>query len=174
MSTTSVSYSMNINVAEQLTAAEMPSAGSEDARRRSFSGLNRTGRLSSTSTPAVEVPAGFQKITIGAGVTTIDLTAMPAARDPGDALDYSTKKLIGVRIHADPGNSGMVTIAPGASNPYPLFGAGNEQDFYPGEKSDKMLLGVASSHPAVSGTAKNIAVSGTENDIVELMLLFGT
>lgn len=174
MSDTALTYAQNITPVETLTAAEMPSAANESARQFTYAGLNRTGRLSSTTTPAVEVPPGYQKITIGAGTTTIDLTAMPSARDPDVAEDYTAKKLIGVRIRAASGNSGNVTVAPGSSNPYPLFGATNEVDVVPGEQIDKLIASVASSHPAVSGTVKTIDVTGTLNDVVDIMLLFGT
>lgn len=173
MSDTVLNYAQHMNAVETLTTTEMPGAANIDERRRSFSGLNRQGQLKSDSTPKLEKPPAYQKITIS-GTTTIDLTAVPAARDPTNVtVDMTDKKLIGLQIEAAAANSGNVTVAPGSSNPYPLFGSGNSIIVVPGELITKTIKGAASGHPAVSGTVKTIDVTGTSSDVVEIGLFFG-
>ena len=174
MSTTELNYNLAMTLVETLDADEQPSASSASERRRTISGMNKKGTLDSTTTPALEKPPGHQKVTIGAGTTTIDLTAMPAARDPSLAIDNTGKKLIGLLIAADKDNDGDVTIAPGSSNPYPLFGTGNTIKVAAGLHISAAIIGVASTYGAVGVSAKTIDISGTQDDIVEIEPLFGT
>lgn len=174
MSASTASLRMSATIQEILTALEAPSAANEAGRTLTHGSYNRSGTLNASSTPALEAPLSFQEITVTGGTTTLDFTALALARDVNETHDYTGKKVIGGWITADPDNAGAVTIAPGSSNPYPLFGATNEKDIGPGRMDMFSFQDVGSDLAAVSGSAKTIDITGTADDIVTIGLIFGT
>lgn len=174
MSTSTAAVRMQATIREILTALEAPQATNEAGRTLEHGAYNLSRTLSASSTPALESPPSAQDITITAGTTTLDLTALKLARDNGTTYDYTGKKVIGAIFKTDPDNAGAVTIAPGSSNPYPLFGATNEKDIGPGRMDMFFFDEVGSNLAAVSGSAKTIDITGTEDDVVTVVLLFGT
>lgn len=174
MSTTSCEVRLMLTALEVLSAAEAPAAGSDDGRTLRYTGFNGSQSLSSTSTPKIEKPPAAQSITLGGGITTLDFTALALARDAGEAHDFTGKKLIGAILKANASNAAAISVAPGASNPYPLFGAGNDIDVGPGLDLAFCFLAVGSNLPAVSATVKTLDLSGTSGDKIDVFFLFGT
>lgn len=171
-STVYATINANIIGTEELGADAAPFSTSTADRRLLVNALNESATLNSASTPALEAAPLVQEVTVTAGTTTIDLTAAPISGDR--TLDLTGKKLVAWQIKAAADNSDDVTIAPGSSNPYPLFGASNERDLEPGELAMGAITGVASGKPAVSSTVKTIDITGTEDDVVSVILYFGT
>ena len=174
MSSSTAAVRMQATIREILTALEAPAATNEAGRTLEFGSYNLSSTLNASSTPALEAPPSSQEITITAGTTTLDFTALALARNVSETYDYTGKKVIGAIFKTDPANAGAVTIAPGSSNPYPLFGSGNEKDIGPGRMDMFFFDTVGSNLAAVSGTAKTIDLTGTEDDIITVVLLFGT
>ena len=54
-----------------------------------------------------------------------------------------------------------------------IVGTGNDLDLKPGMCLEFCFLDAATTLPAVSGTVKNIDVSGTEDDTLDVLLLLG-
>lgn len=176
MSTTTVDMAIRMNAKEVFTASEAPYAASDAQRTLSLSGLAVSGTLGSGSTPRVDQPPVYKKIS-AAGTTTIDLTAAPCIAAPGTAtraVDMTGKKLKAVLIKCAAANAGNVTVAFGAANPYPLFGASKDVILGPGEVLALGYSGKETHLPAVSGAVKNIDVTTTGTDVVEVELLMGT
>lgn len=181
MSDSYVDIGLRMNGREIFTAAEAPAAASEQQRtllggRHAFSKT-----LGPTTTPALSEPLVSQEITIpGGGSVTLDLTAIAALALPGSAtrtVDLTGAKLkaLLIRTHADNDDAG-VNIAPGASNPYPMFGTGNDITLYP---DSQLCLAFRATEPpagipAVAGAVKTLDITGTEDDVVWIELYFGT
>lgn len=176
MSTVSIVANLALSGQEVFDATEAPSGGSQAARTLSITGRDVSTTLDSTTTPKVEVSPIVRKVTIS-GTTTIDFTAGAGVALPAAAsrsVDATGKKLVALRLSCPTTNAGAVNVAPGAANPYPIFGTGNDVDVKPGETVIKIINGVASSYPAVSGTVKNIDITGTANDVIHVEAYFGT
>lgn len=176
MSNVSIVANLALSGQEVFDVTEAPSGGSQAARTLTITGRDVSTTLDSTTTPKVEISPIVRKVTIS-GTTTIDLTAAAGVSLPAAAsrsIDASAKKLVAARLSCPTTNVGAVNVAPGASNPYPLFGTGNDVDIKPGETVVKIVSGVASSYPAVSGTVKTLDITGTTNDVLFVELYFGT
>lgn len=176
MSNVTLSANLSLAGAEVFTAAEAPTGGTQQARTLNITGADVSTTLDSTTTPKIEVSPVVRKITIS-GTTTIDLTAAAGVALPIAAsrtVDATGKKLVAVRLSCPSTNVGAVNVAPGGSNPYPLFGTGNDVDVKPGQTIIAIVTGVASSYGAVGPTAKNVDVTGTANDVLNVELYFGT
>lgn len=176
MSNVTLNANLSLAGAEVFTAAEAPTGGTQQARTLNITGADVSTTLDSTTTPKIEVSPVVRKITIS-GTTTIDLTAAAGVALPISAsrtVDATGKKLVAVRLSCPVTNVGAVNVAPGSSNPYPLFGTGNDLDVKPGQTIIAIVTGVASSYAAVGPTAKNIDVTGTANDVLNVELYFGT
>jgi hypothetical protein len=178
MSTTTLKVDIRLQGKETLTEAEAPAALTEQQRILATGkrGINTT--LSSLTTPKVDQSPLVQEITLAGGVpTVVDLTAVQGLCNPtglARMLDMTGKKLVACFFHAPETNAAAINIAPGGSNPYPLFGAGNDVDLKPGEVLAKCFRAVATSFAAVAAGAKNISVSGTNGDKLYVELYFST
>ena len=176
MSNSYLTAALSLAGSEVFSASEAPSGASVSQRTLAVTGADMTASLDAQSTPKLEVSPIVRRITIS-GTTTIDLTAAAGAALPIAAsrtIDASGKKLVAVRLSCPTTNAGAVNVAPGASNGYAMFGSGNDIDIRPGETIIAIINAVASSKPAVSGSAKNLDVTGTTNDVILVELYFGT
>lgn len=127
-----------------------------------------------TPTPTAVVAGSY---TIGAGDTTIDLTsdapvmgAVDGSGLPEASEDLTGKKLQAVIVETPTANAAAVTVKPAAANGYALWGATNEVDFLP--HTNLMMVCQDSDQPAVAAGAKDIVLSGTQNDVINLILVF--
>lgn len=173
MSSTTATIVLNLSAAEVFTSTEFP-AGASEADRTIRSTLKLTQSMSSSTTPKVDKPPISQKI---AATTTIDLTAVQGAVMPSTAtrsIDLTSAKIVAAIFRAKTTNTSAVNIAPGGSDPYPIFGTGNDIDLKPGMVVGVGFDGVATTLPAVSSTVKNITVTIAGSDSVEVILLAGT
>lgn len=172
MSSTNATVSIQVLASEVFTASEVAS-GANEADRTIKSTVKLAATLTSTTTPSVTKPPVYKSL---AATATIDLTAVQAAAMPNSAtrsVDMTGAKVVGAVLKAGAANASAVNIAPGASNPYPLFGTANDIDLKPGMVVAIGLNGVASQLPAVSSTVKNIDVTISGSDTVEILLLLG-
>jgi hypothetical protein len=177
MTTHSAEFFLQMKGKEIFSLAEAPTAPDEEARTLRTGGISFKKELNDSSVPPFDAPIVKQTITLGGSPTTLDLTAVAALVIPALAtrtVDLTGKKLLAVALLAASTNTGEVTIAPGASNPYPLFGTGNERDLAPGEIHMQTLTALANPKPAVSGTAKTITISGSSGNKLDLELYFGS
>lgn len=154
------------------TTTDIPTATNDDDRTVRHNQFNATGNLSANTTPVVDTIA-YDAITLGAGITTVDLTA---AETVNGTEDLTGKKLVGFIVEAHEDNTGVVTVAFGAANPYPLFGTSNKITLNPGETLAKTIrTGSANANPAVAAGVKDIDISSTfATDVLNIQLIFGT
>jgi len=167
--TISASLLLQITGKETLGTDDHPGGSSTNDRTLAHNAFNASATFSATSTPTGQRIVEIE-ITLGAGTTTIDLTSAP--KSAGRTEDLTGFKAVAGLLTAPRTNSGDVTVAPGASNPYPLFGTGNSVAVPAGRTmafGDTEQANLA----AVSSSAKTIDVSGTSGDILRLMLVMG-
>jgi hypothetical protein len=178
MSSTYLDLAFRVSGREVFTAAEAPAAASESERTLRCGQHNLSRTYGPTTVPAITGPPVSRTITLGSGITTIDLTNAAVLALPGNAtrtFDFVAKRVVGFILRtATTNNSAGVNIAPGAANPYPLFGAGNDITLLPGSRLQFGFDGIASGLPAVSGTAKSIDLTGTSGDVVYVDLYLGS
>ena len=177
MSETQLRIDLELNGSEILTADEAPWAANEAARTMVAAGVNQNLNVTSSSTPvSVDQPPVLLTITIS-GTQTIDLTAVEGLAMPEAAtrsIDLTSSKIVAVRFKADADNASAVNVAPGASNPYPLFGTANDIDVEPGEVVIKAAIDAAAQQAAVAPTVKEIDVSGTNGDVLTVEIYAGS
>jgi hypothetical protein len=179
MSTTEGQITLLLDGTESLTTAESPGATAQQRQLRTGGkGLNRV-TLTSASTPKLDKPLIAFLITGNSGSpTTIDLTAVQAMANPIGSTRL--KDLTGAKIKAflfetDAANVGTVTIAPGGSNPYPLYGAAKDIILGPGRVEASAFKGIESNLAAVAAGAKTITFTfGTTGDKIYVELWPGT
>jgi len=110
-----------------------------------------------------------QTLALVAGVATIDLTSLPGLQA---AIDGTGLKLQFLRIRGEAdGSNAVLNIAPGAVNPYSLFGAANDID-YPAACTKPFTFEFDEGTEDVDATHKNIDLAGTGTDsfFVEMIL----
>jgi hypothetical protein len=174
MSTSTADVALLLTVQEILSAAEAPATSEELARTLTYSAFNGRQKLSSTSTPALDSPPAARAITLAGSTVTLDLTAMNLARSASETYDFTGKKLIAAIFKANSANVAAITIAPGASNAYAVFGTAKDIIIGPGRLEAFAFLSLGSDLPAVAAGAKNIDISGTSGDKLDVLLLFGS
>lgn len=176
MPNTLLTANLALSGSEVFSASEAPTGASAAQRTIAVTGADLSVSLDGSSTPKVESPPIVRRVTIS-GTTTIDLTAAAGVSLPLAAsrtVDATGKRLVAMRLSCPTTNAGAVNVAPGASNGYALLGSGNDVDVRPGETLIAITSGVASGKPVVSGSAKNIDITGTTNDVILVELYFGT
>lgn len=168
----SATVELKITAVEELLAAAIPTVSSTNASgsRVTHSEFNTSQRLSGTTTAKVDAVA-FGVLTTD-GADTIDLTSVATALDT--TTDMTGKKVVAAIFRCPDDNAALMNVAPGASNAYALFGTGNDIDIRPGQRIAFTFVDVASPLATVSGSAKNIDVTGTSGDVLEFILLLGT
>ncbi len=174
--TSTLSANFRLSITE--TADDSISPASQDGgNSRIYDTYGLDVRLTADTTPATHgaIPDLSHAIP-GGGTTTFDLTACPAARDTNvEEIDLTGKKLLAWSIKAPIGNADPVTVEPGASNAYHLFGSSTAKIvLYPGQVVCSGFVEASGlALPAVSGTAKTVKVSGTEADEINIIMVFG-
>lgn len=167
MSITAGQITIQLAGQEILAAAEAPAAQNENQRtlRTGAKGLVRSHR-DGASTPLVDQPIVSFELSLTSGSpTTIDLTAVQALVQPAGVtrtVDLTGAKPIAWLFETAAANTGVVTIAPGDSNPYPsLFGSGKSIDLAKGRVEAGAVKGIASPLAAVATGAKTLKFSTT-------------
>lgn len=180
MSTSYVTVAQQMTMSEVLTTTEQPNSTSEADRTLKCNSLNQNATLGAASTPKVDKPPIYRKIVApSTAIITVDLTAAPGLKSPDSVtrdVDLTGAKLKHLVLRAGSGNNvAGILIAPGAANPYPLFGAAKSILLLPGEEVVLAYNAVESQKPAVAAGVKNIDITpAATNDVLEIGMAFGT
>ena len=177
MSETSLFVKMGLSSKEIFTAVEAPGANGEAERTVTQSNSGVVVTLTSATTPAIEKPAYIATITLGGSATELDLTDLDVPlllSTVTRAIDMTGKNLVAFEFSAPTTNTGAVNVAPSASNPYPIFGTGNDIDIKKGMTICGAINGVASTMPDVGGSGLGVSISGTGGGVLNVRLYFGT
>lgn len=138
---------------------------------RTYNGLDTAVTLNSTSTPDAEDAAYF-RITLVAGAATLDLTAMLHQISSTATLSKSAsgKKVRAWKFKAPTGNTGNIVVTKGASNGYSPVGTTFTKVIAPGGYSEDYFYTSAGD---VGGSAKNLDVTGTGTEYVDVGVVWG-
>ena len=124
--------------------------------------------LTVTTTPLI---ASFRwsgrEYTLGTGDTSIDLTSLLGTQD---SIDATGDKVQYLHIITGADNVGVLTVKPGGSNPYNLFGSSNEIDL---GADVEILARLGETLDDVAAGAKIIELSGTAADTVSIGICTG-
>lgn len=133
-----------------------------------ISGPSVSGVLSPTTTVPVTKVWKDQR-TLAGSSETLDLTALTRTNLP--TVDMSGLKMQFIRFYAASTNANYLSIQQGAANPYFLLSAnGSVTELRPGA----IFMQYSPDNLAdVSGTAKNILISGTAASTYDITLVFG-
>lgn len=133
-----------------------------------YSLANTSVSLDANSTPPVTKQATYE-VTMSSGAATIDLRALIGAAN--SAVDGNGLKVQAVKFRNKTGNANAITISEGASNGYELFGNGWTVTL-PNAGSWIMAY-LNDGSPDVSASTKNIDVSGTDAQVLQVQFVLG-
>lgn len=153
---------MSVSMAPRfsMTANEILSVDAASNASVQHSGFNGTLTLNGSSTPPLTM-VSYQVYTLSGGAATIDLTAVLGVNDV--AQDATGLKVQTMIVYNPSSNA--ITIAPGASNAYALFGSGNSIEVPPGGRQQFYF---ADGTPDVAAGVKEIDLSGTGTDTIQI------
>lgn len=153
--------SVSMNPRFSMTANEVLSVDASSSANIIHDGFNSSAiTLNGTSTPPLTM-VSYQVYTLTAGAATIDLTAVKGVNDVDqDATGLKVQTLIVYNP-----SSNAITISPGASNGYALFGSGNDIEIPPG---GRMQFYFKNSTPDVASGVKEIDLAGTGTDTIQI------
>lgn len=157
-------YNLAMTVVETLET-NIPAVASGDTL--THSAFNVSGTLTSSSTPPVTKHAASQTALV-AGTKTLDLTALIGTN--GATVDGTGLKVQGFLATNPSTNANSITIEPGATNPYNLFGSAFKIILQPGETFAWKGNDVA---PDVTSLQKNIKLTGTGTQALNLEIVMG-
>lgn len=160
----SCALAMRLTVDETLETTTAPYINSS-AAALNHNGVDKTVTLTASSTPAVDTVVAF-KATLVAGAKTIDLTSIT---HNGATVSLSGKKIKAIKFRNPSANA--MTITEGASNGYELLG--NAFTFILLQNQELQIY-LADGAPTVSGSLKNIDVSGTGTQYIDVIAVAGT
>jgi hypothetical protein len=161
----SVDFALKLNTTETISTNVPFVAGT--ANTITQSGLTTSGTANGSSTPPVTLDAYFQKPLV-AGAATIDLTALSGTN--GATVNFNTKKVQFYKFRNPSTNAGAITVTFGAANPYLLHGSAFKMTLNPG---DEVMARLPNTAPTVDATHKNIDISGTGTEALDVGLVAG-
>jgi hypothetical protein len=172
----SVSVAMGLTVAETLTT-DPQASGTPATVAITHTGMNFSKpNLVAGSTPAA-VGCAFCTVTMSSGSATINLEALTTQLGP--VVSGATYRVQQIMLQAPTTNAAVVTLVPDSgSNPYSVSGGGfifntsGQVSLLPGDQTQWTNV-TGTSAPVVSGTCKNLSLSGTGADQLNLAIVFG-
>lgn len=120
--------------------------------------------LNSTSAPPVSKVSYSQQTMTGSAVT-VDLSNLPGTQDNIDGTGFKVNVL-----HLKNNGANSVIVAPGASNAYEMFGAGQSITLPPGAE---LTVKFNDNLGDIGPTAKNIDLTGTNGQTCDVMFGMG-
>lgn len=157
-------YSATATVQEVLT--NNPESAAPSGRKITHNQFNTALNLDGDSTPAVSKVAAFVQA-LSTGTATIDLTSLEGTNGAtvnGDGLAVQALKVNNLGDNA-------LTIEPGSSNPYNLFGSSSVLDIPAG---GEILMYANGNAPSIaSGSAAELDLTGTSSEESEWIIVMG-
>lgn len=158
-----VAYKAEVTVTETLADPYLDNAD----KTLKHSGLNTSLTLNANSVAPATKVASFQQA-LTAGAATIDLRALSGSN--GGTVDGNGLKVQVVKLRNLAANANAITIEPGASNGFNLFGAAFSITLAPGQEITAYLKDQT---PDVDATHKTLDLTGTGTQILEVIVVMG-
>lgn len=131
-----------------------------------------SGRLTPTSTPAGS-EAFRDEHTLASGTEILDLTSLPDSSETAVQQRFLTPtalKVQAIHIFCPDTNAVKMTFGFGAATPYPIFGASNKVEVYPGAT---LLMSFVDGLAVVSASVKHIDITGDVGDVYQILIVAG-
>ncbi len=159
----------HVNISTIADAADSPAGEAVQNRSNAYS---KSVTLDSASTPAADTHPVDLSDTLTGTTKDFDLTAAPKATDITSTVDLTGKKLIAyVLTAASANNVAGVTFAGNGGNAYDGFGT---IVIKPGETYVWAATeGFAAQRDAVAAGDKDVRITGTIGDVVNILAQFG-
>lgn len=164
---------MGVAIAPQITftavrTLDFPAASQATVQQ---SGFNlSSGQLNENSTPPV-TKESYKTLALVGGVLLIDLTALPDVN--GIDQDCTGKKVRTIIVKNPKGNH-PITVQPGDSNPYPVFGTGNKLEVKAHASVDGYFgQFIPDGVPDVSAGERILKITGTGTEQFHIGLTLG-
>ena len=152
-------------ITETVTATDHPLIDMSDASIKEKIVVSAT--LSAGSNPDAELHAATQ-VAMVAGAATIDFTALK--KRGGVPVSFSGKNIRSIVLQNPATNANDITIVAGAVTGLALFGAAFKVVLKPGHSVGAYL---GSDGPAVGGINKNIDITCTGSQVLDLIAVAG-
>ena len=161
---------VNINYQSKITAVETLEANVDSLgtdKQVTHNQFDTTKALTSGTTPPVtKIAASVQALT--AGAATIDLTNLLGVN--GAVVDGTGLKVQILKIKNKAESANPISIAPGASNGYDIFGADFKVTLQPGQEAT--LYGNDAT-PDIAAEDKTLDLAGTGAQECEIIVVMG-
>lgn len=158
--------SVNVSVTETLQGA--PGASGVTVTSSAFN-QGQQQYSPSTTVPVTKYSAAEYTLD-GGGAATIDLTDLLGTQAN---IDGTGLKVQFIRVNNPSTNSGIVNVAQGASNPYPIWGSSNDMDVSVGGELSYRTNNAATISDVSGLSACEIDLAGTAGDVIKVELLLG-
>ena len=158
----------------QMTANETIGAGSPDinppyGQSVVHNGLNLNATPLNANTVPDVMQCSYGTYTLSSGTINVDMTNLQGTN--GATVNGTGLRVIAVLINVPSANGAIITITPGVSNGYTLFGTSSSLRFDPG---DYDMIYKQTTSPAISSSAKILTLTGTgSSDNLEIGFLLG-
>jgi len=162
-----------LNVVEKFDPDTAPALSeSSQGASLTFDKYSKSKTLNKDSTPDVDIEPVDLSFTLSGTTKDWDLTAAPKASDSGETLDLTGKRVICMQLEAPAGNSASIAIAGQGANAYDELGS---VTLHPGEAITRGNFGgVATTRAVVGASDKDVRITGTSGDKLNVLLVFGS
>lgn len=159
-------------ITEQLDATQVPGAGDAQQRTLNHNGLGVSDAFDANTTVKPRKVMSLSITIDGTGNFDIDLTDAPLSVGRSEDLSAGPYRLIYFEFETPEANVSPVTIDCSQADPFPLFGAVSvDMILNPDERMTRLLQN--NDGPQVAAGAKAIRISGDEDDVLNLKMVFG-
>ena len=160
-------YKSTVTVVETLDSGDAPAAATAN-RIVTHDGYNTALTLHASTTPPITKVAAFSQA-LTSGTATIDLTSLDGTVG---TVTGAGLKLQVLKLKAPTTNTGTLTATKGGTHGYGLDSAGATWTV-PLAPGQEFLFYGDDDPPDISSTVKNIDLSGTGTESLEVMIVVG-
>jgi hypothetical protein len=133
-----------------------------------YSGLSESNTYDGSTSVPVTKQAAFEKA-LSSGSGTIDLTALPG-KTADETVNFNGLRVQALKLRNKSTNANSITIAQGGSNAWTGLGSTFSLTLLPGQAA---TLEFKEGGPDVGSSVKNIALTGTGAQILEVHAIAG-
>lgn len=158
---------VSINGSVTETLQDAAGAGSATVTSNAF---NQGQQQFSPTTTVPVTKYSAKEYTLTAGAATIDLTNLVGTQAN---VDGTGLKVQFIRFIAPSTNTAVVNVAQGASNPYPIWGSGNDIDVPVGAEIAFRTADAATISDVSGLSASEIDLSGVADETIKVEIYLG-
>lgn len=163
-----MSSTITATLTSNLQANETFSGGLPGNNTVPFAPLNESVTLNATTSPAATKHTPFSQ-PLTSGSATVDLTNLPGCT-ADEVVNGTGLKVQLIKLQNPATNANAITVAQGGSNAYGLLGSTFSITLQPGQS---VAINGDGATPTVGSGAKNLALTGTGAQALNIHVVFG-